>query len=104
MLRSETLHHGGHRGHGGSNLRKVSEHAAKSDVVNVLLVLLMLSCVPLSAQQAQTPTQAPPTFYSGTKLIVETVRVKNQDGKPIEGLTAKDFTLTEDGVPQTISF
>ena len=25
-------------------------------------------------------------------------------GTPIDGLTAKDFTLTEDGVPQTIRF
>jgi VWFA-related protein len=37
-------------------------------------------------------------------LIVQTVSVKDKDGKPIEGLTAKDFTVTEDGEPQTISF
>ena len=30
--------------------------------------------------------------------------VKDKNGKPIEGLTAKDFTVTEDGAPQTISF
>ena len=29
--------------------------------------------------------------------------VKDKDGKNIEGLTAKDFTVTEDNVPQTIS-
>ena len=43
-------------------------------------------------------------FRTGTRLVVETVSVKDKDGKPIEGLTAKDFTLTEDGEPQTISF
>ena len=37
-------------------------------------------------------------------MIVQTVSVKDKDGKPIEGLTAKDFIVTEDGEPQTISF
>ncbi len=38
-----------------------------------------------------------------THLVIETVTVKDKDGKPIEGLTAKDFVLTEDGKPQTIT-
>src|SRR5206468_1544139 len=64
----------------------------------------------VSANAAQGPPSTPPraqsgvTFRSGTRLIVETVTVKDKSGKPIEGLTAKDFTLTEDGEPQTISF
>ena len=49
------------------------------------------------------PPQAPtPTFRSTTRLIVQIVSVKDKDGLPIEGLTAKDFTITEDGQPQTI--
>src|SRR5712671_1040634 len=55
-----------------------------------------------AAQARQQPAQ--PTFRTSTQLIVETVTVKDKDGKPIEGLTAKDFTITEDGEPQTISF
>src|SRR6185436_15662994 len=38
-----------------------------------------------------------------TQLVVETVIVKDKDGKTIEGLTEKDFVVTEDNVPQTIS-
>jgi VWFA-related protein len=39
-----------------------------------------------------------------TQLVVETVSVTDKNGKPIEGLAAKDFVVTEDGVAQTVSF
>jgi VWFA-related protein len=39
-----------------------------------------------------------------SQLVVETVVAKDKQGKFISGLTAKDFTVTEDGVPQTIKF
>jgi VWFA-related protein len=61
----------------------------------------------LHAQQPQQtpPGQAPQAiFRSTTRLIVQTVSVKDKDGKPIEGLTAKDFTVTEEGQPQDIAF
>jgi VWFA-related protein len=44
------------------------------------------------------------TFTSTTQLVVETVVVTDKKGDPIEGLTAKDFTLTENGVAQEIRF
>lgn len=50
---------------------------------------------------AQTPIT---TFSTSTQLVVETVTVKDKDGNPVEGLTAKDFTITEDSKPQTIAF
>ncbi len=76
-----------------------------SETPKVLTFVSFVSFV-LAPQAAapQAAGQQTPLFRSGTKLIVETVSVKDKNGKPIEGLTAKDFTLAEDGVPQTISF
>jgi VWFA-related protein len=52
-----------------------------------------------------TAQQAPQaTFRAATKLIVTTVVVRNPDGTPVEGLTADDFVVTEDNVPQEIAF
>jgi VWFA-related protein len=50
------------------------------------------------------PGDTPATFSATTNLVVEAVVVKDKSGKDVEGLTAKDFTVTEDGVPQVIKF
>jgi VWFA-related protein len=56
-----------------------------------------------SGVRAQQQPQQPFTLQVNTQLVVQTVVVKDRDGKSIEGLTAKDFVVTEDNVPQTIS-
>src|SRR5215831_5105617 len=87
--------------------------------------LLMIGAVTftLLAQQQTTPPPIPSKAPSGpqggaqaapaasgakitvnTQLVVEDVTVIGKDGKPISGLTAKDFTVTEDGVAQEIKF
>jgi len=48
--------------------------------------------------------QGPVKITVNTQLVVETVSVTDKNGKPVEGLTAKDFVVTEDGVVQTVSF
>ena len=44
------------------------------------------------------------TLSVKVQLVVEAVVVKDKQGNPIHGLTANDFTVTEDNVPQTIKF
>src|SRR5436309_10159362 len=63
-----------------------------------------LSGVEGRAQQQTPPGPATPVFRSGTRLIVENVTVKDKSGTPVEGLTAKDFSITEDGEAQAITF
>jgi VWFA-related protein len=73
---------------------------AKTSVAGVLVAALMLRAMLIAQQQ---PAQAP-TFRSSTLLIVQTVTVKDKRGRPIEGLAARDFVVTEDGVAQDIAF
>jgi len=54
--------------------------------------------------QNASPGSTATTFTTGTQLVVETVVVTDKRGSALEGLTAKDFTVSEDGVPQTIRF
>lgn len=72
--------------------------------------LFLLFCLTATAQQVGQ--NAPPAGNGGpqqkiavtTQMVIELVGVKDKQGKPIKGLTAKDFTLTEDGVVQKIAF
>ena len=52
----------------------------------------------------QQPDTGPVKFETTLQLVVEMVSVTDKNGKTVEGLTAKDFTVTEDGKPQEIRF
>ncbi|HVQ64190.1 MAG TPA: VWA domain-containing protein, partial [Terriglobia bacterium] len=62
-------------------------------------LLLLLLSISAAAQQQQTPF----TLKVSTQLVIQAVTVTDKDGKTLSGLTAEDFTLTEDNNPQTIS-
>ena len=59
---------------------------------------------PQQAQPAAQPSNKTYSFTMNVNTVMEAVTVKDKNGKPIEGLTAKDFVVTEDNVPQTITF
>jgi VWFA-related protein len=69
------------------------------------ILLCVLGTMPQQVGQNAPITAKPQlTVKSTTQLVVETVVVKDKDGNSVEGLTARDFVVTEDGAPQEISF
>jgi TonB family protein len=68
-------------------------------LVAATLVIAVSPLVIVSAQQSSVPR-----FLARTQLVTVTVTVSDGSGKPVEGLGANDFVLTEDNVPQKISF
>jgi VWFA-related protein len=64
-------------------------------------VIVLLAGGVAAAQQP--PAQQAPTFRTGTLVVPLDVRVTDRKGVPITDLTAADFTLTEDKVPQRIT-
>lgn len=61
----------------------------------ILVLLAILPCL-LAGQ--------PATFSATSQLVIETVTVTDKKGNPIEGLSADDFVIVEDGTPQTVRF
>ena len=62
----------------------------------VFLALLGWSVVAADQEQAQ-----PPVFHSGVEVVELDVSVM-RSGQPVVGLTARDFSVSDDGKPQEI--
>jgi VWFA-related protein len=84
-------------------LRRERRGLRGSGIARVAAATMAASII-VVAQQPQQPPAPAATFRSTTRLIVQTVSVKDKEGRPIEGLTAKDFAVTEDGEAQTVAF
>jgi VWFA-related protein len=72
----------------------------------VICVLMVLAAAQAQQVGQNRDANAPNDYTLSMKvqLVVETVVVKDKQGNPIHGLTAKDFLVTEDGAAQTIRF
>jgi VWFA-related protein len=70
----------------------------------LLIFVLAAAQQPQQKPAAQQPSEGPVKFTANAQLVVEAVNVTDKSGKPVEGLTAKDFTITEDGVAQSVAF
>jgi VWFA-related protein len=71
----------------------------------LLAILFAASSTAQQIGQNRSPdSQDNFTMSVKVQLVVEAVVVKDKQGNPIHGLTAKDFAITEDNVPQTIKF
>ncbi len=73
-------------------------------VTAILLSFVLIAAAQQVGQNVPPGGNPPATFSTTAQLVVETVTVKDKDGKAITGLTTKDFTITEDGKVQTLSF
>ena len=62
---------------------------------------VLLLAAPLLAQSAAPPSL--PRFESAVALVTLPVFVTGKDGKPVAGLTAADFEVTDEGKPATIA-
>ena len=73
-----------------------------------LLITMLMGTVTAGAQVVGQNTQPGGsgtfTMSVSSKLVIEAVNIKDKQGKSIRGLTAKDFTVTEDGIEQHVSF
>jgi len=75
----------------------------------MIFALMLPATLPVVAQTLGQnakagATAAPFTLTVSSKLVIEAVNVKDKQGKAITGLTKNDFSVTEDGVKQAVSF
>lgn len=88
--------------------KRVVERPAVRPWRHYFLAVATALLLPMLTQAQQIGSNTIPnhadtyTLSVKSQLVVETVVVKDKKGNPIDGLTAKDFTITEDGVPQKI--
>jgi Ca-activated chloride channel family protein len=68
------------------------------------LSLSILLPLAILALPATLPAQEVFTYKAESHLIDTTVRVRDAQGGLVQGLTADDFRILEDGTPQTIRF
>jgi VWFA-related protein len=77
------------------------------NLCTLVLLFAATAAAPVAQQVGQNKGPGDTQSFTLTvksQLVIEAVEVKDKQGNFIHGLTAKDFTLTEDGAPQTIRY
>jgi Ca-activated chloride channel family protein len=72
--------------------------------LSALIALVIALSVHSAIPQEAPPNSVPPTFHVKVHLVNVFLNVTDANGAPIGGLRQDDFTLTEDGVPQKITY
>ena len=68
-----------------------------------MFVITLISWVLAAGSQQPQKDQTTPTFRATSQLVIQVVTVHDKSGKTIESLTERDFVVTENGLPQTIT-
>ncbi len=78
--------------------------SARRAATSLLLAIALLALPHLHAQTEDDPAPPPhtPSVTINARLVVLDIVVTDSAGKPIDGLTTKDFQVFEDGKPQRI--
>ena len=79
--------------------RHLHQHMRVLSLLSLQITVAIFAGGVMAGGHQSTPGQV---FRSTTDLVPIDVRVLDRDGKPIADLTAADFLVLEDGVPQTI--
>src|SRR4051812_20124537 len=66
----------------------------------IIVAILIAQLASLAQQTSETPKGV--KFQSTSQLVVVNVSAKGKNGETLNGLTASDFTVTEDGKPQQL--
>ncbi len=68
-----------------------------------LAVAALVGAAALGLSAQQTPPAGSPTFRSGVTAVSTDVITRDKDGRFVADLSKDDFTVLEDGVPQTVT-
>jgi len=74
----------------------------KGKLAATLLLLLVLTCV-LSAQEPK-PEQSPHNLKVDVDVVLATATVTDRDGRFVTGLEKENFKISEDKVPQELTY
>jgi len=77
------------------------------NVIRTIGGALLVGLLAVAGARAQEPGPigtAGTRFRSGVDIVALSVVVTDTQGKFVGGLSVQDFTVTEDGLPQTVSF